>query len=522
MTAIYTRQSVDRADSISVELQAETCRQKLPASELTDCKVYTDKGFSGKNTNRPALQQLLKDVKNGQVSKILVYKLDRISRSVYDFTGLCQLLTEKGVQFQSVSDNLTLDDSLSGTVMAQIMMVFAQFERETIQRRVTDNYFGRAKTGMYLGGRPPFGFVKGETTIGGKRTACYLPHPEQAAIVMQLYERYVKDGESLGTLSRWLNTEGVTTNTGASWNTLPLGRLLRNPCYVRADAAVYRYLQKKGAALNNPIESYEGVYGCYCYAPLASAPPGRKPTRNKFSDMTQSFITLAPHEGIIDAGLWLEVQRKLDKNKTLKNSGAGSHSWLSGLMKCKNCGYAISVVNKPGGMRGHYINCGGHKRGNAVCPGRSRVITLEEIESAAEQKLLPYLASYRDVQMQQQRRRSAEVNQLEMQIVGLEEELQRLTHNLGQITEPDVVHILSGRIHEVNDQLAQLTRQRDALLLAESQPDLETYFQAVLTEWPDYSIPERKQIAKAVIERVIVGDDTIEVIFRAPYGKQKA
>ncbi len=521
MVAIYTRQSVDRTDSISVELQAETCRMKLTANELETCETYTDKGFSGKNTNRPALQRLMEDVAAGRVEKILVYKIDRISRSVHDFTGLCQKLSEKGVEFQSVTDGITLDDSLSGTVMAQIMMVFAQFERETIQRRVTDNYFGRAKTGMYLGGRPPFGFAKDETTIGGKRTACYVHAPEQASWVIQMFERYRQDGESLGTLSRWLNAKGVRTNTGAAWSTLPLGRLLRNPSFVRADAAVFRYLRTKGATMNDPIEAYEGVRGCYCYAPLSTAPNGQKPTRNKFSDMSHSFVTLAPHEGLIDADLWLEVQYKLDRNKALKNSGAGTHSWLSGLMKCRHCGYAISVVNKPSNMHGHYINCGGHKRGNSICPGRSRVITLEDIESAVEQELLAFLTSYSEVKMQEKQRRSSETNQLEMQIAGLEQEIGRLTLNLGQVTEPDVVHIVSSRIHEINITLSEFRQQRDTLLLSEGAPDLDAYFRAVLVEWPSYTIPERKKIAKAVTERVIVGDGSIEVIFRTAYGNQK-
>lgn len=521
MVAIYTRQSVDRADSISVELQAETCRARLTRGELEACRTYTDKGYSGKNTDRPALQQLLRDVKDGEVSKILVYKIDRISRSVHDFTGLCQQLHEHGVEFQSVTDGITLDDSLSGTVVAQIMMVFAQFERETIQRRVTDNYFGRAKTGMYLGGRPPFGFTKGETTVDGRRTACYVPAPEQAAWVVRLYERYRRDGESLGTLSRWLNTQGVRTNTGAVWSTLPLGRLLRNPSFVRADAAVYRYLSGKGATVNDPIERYEGVHGCYCYAPLHTAPAGQKPTRNKFSDMSHSFVTLAPHEGLIDAELWLEVQRKLDRNKALKNSGAGTHSWLSGLMKCRHCGYAVTVVNKPSSMSGHYINCGGHKRGNSICPGRSRVMTLEEIEEAVGRELLAFLASYREVEMQEKQRRGSEANRLEIQIGGLEQEIERLTLNLGQVTEPDVVHILSARIHEVNGTLAGLRQERDTLLLAEGSPDLEAYFQAVLIEWPSYGIPEKKKIARAVLERVIVGDGSVEVVFRAGYGNEK-
>lgn len=513
MVAVYTRQSVERADSISVEQQAQLCRDALTARESQTCKVYTDKGFSGKNIDRPALQQLLADAEDGLIDKILVYRLDRISRSVHDFTGLCSRLSAKGVHFQSVTEGITLDDSPSGTVMAQIMMVFAQFERETIQRRVTDNYFARAKTGMYLGGRPPFGFAKGQTLVGGKHTACYIPHPEQAALMAALYARYAQEGETLGSLVRWLNAHGHRTARGGIWSTLPLGRLLRNPAFVRADAAVYRYLQGKGATMNDPIEAYDQRRGCYCYAPRAAAPTGRKCTA-----LSACCITLAPHEGLIDAALWLEVQRKLDRNRALKSSGSGSHSWLSGLMKCAKCGYAITVVNKPGGMRGHYINCGGRKRGSAVCPGRSKTITLEQIEGAVEARLLHFLKSYRAIPLQVPQRRSTQVNQLEIAIVQHEQTIRQLTQNLAHIREPDVIHIISAQIHEENDELHACTEQRDALLYQSQPADLEPFFAAVLTEWPSYTITEKKLIAKAAIERVMVEEDTIEVVFRAPYG----
>lgn len=518
MVAIYTRQSVERADSISVEQQAQLCRDALPASEAQTCKVYTDKGFSGKNIDRPALQHLLTDAEDGQVEKILVYRLDRISRSVHDFTGLCTRLSARGVHFQSVTEGITLDNTPSGTVMAQIMMVFAQFERETIQRRVTDNYFARAKAGMYLGGRPPFGFDKGETLVDGKRTACYVANPQQSALMASLYERYLQDGETLGSLVRWLNANGYRTARGGSWSSLPLGRLLRNPAFVRADAAVYRYLQNKGASMNDPIASYDQQHGCYCYAPLHSVPADKRPTKRKFTDLSGSCVTLAPHEGIVDAALWLDAQHKLDCNRVLKSSGAGSHSWLSGLMKCKKCGYAITVVNKPAGMRGHYINCGGHKRGNTICPGRSQVITLEAIEGAVEMKLLDFLASYRTVQIQSRQRHGAQANKLEIEIDAHEKEIGRLQQNLTHILEPDVIHIIAAQIHEANEQLTALKTQREALLYRENPAELEPYFEAVLTEWPGYTIEEKKRIAKVVIERVWVGDGTIEVLFRAAYG----
>ncbi len=454
----------------------------------------------------------------GQVEKILVYRLDRISRSVHDFTGLCTRLSARGVHFQSVTEGITLDNTPSGTVMAQIMMVFAQFERETIQRRVTDNYFARAKAGMYLGGRPPFGFDKGETLVGGKRTACYVINPQQSALMAAIYARYLQDGETLGSLVRWLNANRYRTARGGNWSTLPLGRLLRNPAFVRADAAVYRYLQGKGASMNDPIAAYDQRHGCYCYTHLHSVPPAQHPTRRKFTDLSGSFITLAPHEGIVDAALWLDVQHKLDHNRALKNSGAGSHSWLSGLMKCKKCGYAITVVNKPAGVRGHYINCGGHKRGNAVCPGRSQVITLEMIEHAVEAKLLDFLTSYRAVQIQSRQRRSAQVNQLEIEIDHHEKEIGQLQQNLTHILEPDVIHIIAAQIHEANERLTALKARREALLYEVNPANLEQYFEAVLTEWPRYTIEEKKRIAKAAIARVTVDDDTIEILFRAAYG----
>lgn len=505
MTAIYARQSVDKADSISVELQIETCRARLAPEEVSE--TYTDKGFSGKNTDRPAFQRLLADVKAGRVEKILAYRLDRISRSVHDFTGLCQTLSDHGVEFQSCTDGITLDDSLSGTVMAQILMVFAQFERETIQRRVTDSYFGRAKTGMYLGGRPPFGFDKGETVHAGHRTACYVPHPAQAGRVQWMYETYVREGQSLGTLARRLNTLDVPTRTGGAWSTLPLGRLLRNPAFVRADAAVFRYLRGKGATMNDPIEAYTGARGCYCYAPRASASRGANP--RKFSDLARSFITLAPHEGLVDAALWLEAQHKLDRNKALKNSSAGTHSWLSGLMKCAKCGYAITVVPRPGG--GHYINCGGRKQG--VCPGRSRTMTLEEIEAAAEPYVLDFLARLRDATACEKRPPSAEANRLEIEITAREIELDRLTRNLALVDEADVVRLLAGQIHEAGQTLGALRRRRDAMLYADAGPDPNALFAAVPDEWPGYSVAEKKQIAHVILARVMVSEHALELTF---------
>ena len=105
MDAIYARQSVDKADSLSIQGQIELCLKQ--ASE--DYKVYQDKGYSGKNTNRPAFQRMMEDVEKGLIQKIIVYRLDRFSRSISDFGKLWDMLKKHNVEFVSINE--TFDTS---------------------------------------------------------------------------------------------------------------------------------------------------------------------------------------------------------------------------------------------------------------------------------------------------------------------------------------------------------------------------------------------------------------------------
>ena len=88
--AIYTRQSVDKADSISIESQLEYCKYEARGNPY---KAYSDKGYSGKNTNRPAFEEMIGDIKEGKISRVIVYKLDRISRSILDFTNMMEVFS---------------------------------------------------------------------------------------------------------------------------------------------------------------------------------------------------------------------------------------------------------------------------------------------------------------------------------------------------------------------------------------------------------------------------------------------
>lgn len=136
-TAIYGRQSVDKKDSISIEAQIGLCKKECTGE--SNFKIYTDKGYSGKNTDRPKFRRMMQDVKSGLIDRVVVYRLDRLSRSITDFGHMWEGLNNFHVSFTSVSEKFDTETP-TGRAMLYIIMIFAQLERETTTERVKDNY----------------------------------------------------------------------------------------------------------------------------------------------------------------------------------------------------------------------------------------------------------------------------------------------------------------------------------------------------------------------------------------------
>ena len=135
--AIYGRQSIDKKDSISIESQFEFCRYELKGGEA---KEYKDKGYSGKNIERPDFQRLLKDTRTGLIRRVIVYRLDRISRSIVDFAKLMELFKQYNVEFVSCTEKFDTSTPM-GRAMLNICIVFAQLEREKRKREVEQKLF---------------------------------------------------------------------------------------------------------------------------------------------------------------------------------------------------------------------------------------------------------------------------------------------------------------------------------------------------------------------------------------------
>ena len=191
MNAIYARQSIDKKDSLSIEGQIELCKKYAGEEAL----VFQDRGFSGKNTKRPAFTELMQAVEEGKIQKIFVYRLDRFSRSISDFSRIWESLERCNVQFNSVTEQFDTSSPI-GRAMLNIVLVFAQLERETIAERVKDNYMHRFQLGAWPGGPAPYGYSLTKITDNG-RLVSSLEANENADIVRRIFCEYAKPDTSL-------------------------------------------------------------------------------------------------------------------------------------------------------------------------------------------------------------------------------------------------------------------------------------------------------------------------------------
>ncbi len=211
--AVYTRKSTDEGldqEYNSLEAQHDAALAFISSQRhegwIAIDHGYDDGGFSGGNMNRPALKRLLADVEDGRIDVVVVYKIDRLSRSLGDFAKIVDLFDAHGVTFVSVTQQFNTTTSM-GRLTLNILLSFAQFEREVTGERIRDKLAASKAKGMWMGGVPPLGYdVKDRKLV--------INEPE-AALVRDIFTRYAEHG-SAAQLVRELQIEGHTTK---SWVT---------------------------------------------------------------------------------------------------------------------------------------------------------------------------------------------------------------------------------------------------------------------------------------------------------------
>jgi len=299
MKAIYGRQSVDKQDSISIDSQIEFCQYELKGERY---HAYTDKGFSGKNTDRPKFQELIRDIEQGLISTVIVYKLDRISRSIIDFARMMELFQRYNVEFVSATEKFDTSTPM-GRAMLNICIVFAQLERETIQKRVQDAFHSRCRKGFFMSGQAPYGYTLERTVIDGIRTKKMVADSEAADHVCLMYEMYARPNTSFGDIIRTFMERGIATD-GIELTRSQISYMLKNPVYAQADLDIYDFFKGHGADIVNEASDFAGTNGCYFYT-------GRNATESKKAGLKDHTLVIAPHEGLVSSNIWLACRKKM-------------------------------------------------------------------------------------------------------------------------------------------------------------------------------------------------------------------
>ncbi|PWM41659.1 MAG: recombinase family protein [Clostridiales bacterium] len=495
MIAIYARQSVDRADSISIESQIELCRAEARGGTVRE---YADRGYSGKNTERPAFQALLRDVEAGRITAVIVYKLDRISRSILDFTNLMELFGRHGVDFLSHTERFDTSTPM-GRAMLHICVVFAQLERETIQRRVADAYRSRSLKSLYMGGRVPYGFRLEPAEIAGIKSARYCPHPEEAAHIRRMYELYAEPGASYGDVLDAFRKEGVD-NRGKPWDRSRLAEHLKNPVYVRADLSVYEFLQAQGAVLADDPAAFTGARGLYSYREEDAARGGLSGLR----------LVLAPHEGLVSAPLWLACRKKCLRNKTIQTGRKAIRTWLAGLVKCGACGYALTCKSyREGGRR--YLVCS-RRSGAGDCPGAG-TLHADALEKLVEEALREKCRTFPVLRPSCDDGEPETLRLLRVELLQTEREIESLLQKAEQADGPLFSYL--------EEKLRALDRKKRALLYErqEQRRRMDEAAEALCLRdyfdfWERLSPEDKRETAASLIERIEAERGRVRILWR--------
>jgi DNA invertase Pin-like site-specific DNA recombinase len=227
--AVYTRKSTDEGldkEFNTLDAQRESCEAYI-ASQRAEGWVlvhdrYDDGGFSGGTLERPALKRLLADIEQGLVDVIVVYKIDRLSRSLMDFAKLVESFEAHGVTFVSVTQSFSTTTSM-GRLTLNILLSFAQFEREVIGERIRDKFAASRARGMWMGGKVPLGYDVRDRRL--------VPKEDEAVRVRRVFELFVETGSGVETVRR-LQAEGVTAESGRSLDKGDVYKILSLRTYV--------------------------------------------------------------------------------------------------------------------------------------------------------------------------------------------------------------------------------------------------------------------------------------------------
>ncbi len=488
--AIYTRKSTEEGlaqEFNSLDAQREAGEAYI-ASQRHEGWValpdrYDDGGFTGANIDRPALKRLLADIEAGRIDAVVTYKVDRFSRSLLDFGRLMEDFNRRGVRFVAVTQQLDTKSSL-GRLSLNVLLSFAQFERDVIAERTRDKVSAARRKGKWTGGSPVLGYDVGP---GGGRL---VVNDDEAVRVRAIFDLFLEH-RSLIAVARELSERGWTTKR---WTT-EAGR--EHPGRPMGKGEVHKILTN--VIYTGQVNHKGTVY------------PGE-------------------HPAIVDPAVFNKVDERLRHNgvtggKEVRNRYG---ALLRGLLACDACGTSMAhtYTVKNGRRYRYYVCLTAQQRGWDACPSKS--LAAQQIEDSVVDHVRG-LARNPEIVTEtiRQARRLAEANsgELRTELQAGERELRRLNADLAKVTATPSNAMRVDRLADLQERIGAVERRMSevrsdlAALDAESvsEEEVEEALASFDPVWKSLNTSEQTRIIRALVERVRYDGRTgkVAVTFRS-------
>lgn len=431
--AVYTRKSTEEGleqeysslDAQRDAAEAYVASQKHEGWEVIP-KSYDDGGFTGGNMERPALQQLLADIAAGEIDCVIVYKVDRLSRSLLDFTKIIETFDQHGVSFVSVTQQFNTSTSM-GRLVLNVLLSFAQFEREMISERIRDKVAASRRRGKWSGGMPLLGYTIKNTKL--------VVDDIEADRVRQIFSLYIEH-RSLLPVVRELKRRGWTTK---------------------------QWVTKKGDHRGGREFTKNAVYKLLSNVTYIG--------KIRYKDE----IHEGEHEAIVPLDLFGRVQTQLTANGQSGGTGVRNkhNALLKGLIWCQTCGRPMThSFSCKGNKRYRYYVCGtAMQKGWSECPapsvpaGEIERFVVEQIQSIGtdEDLLSQTIGQIESRSLRQRENLEAERKALHRQLRNDHEKLRAIAANFANIGRVAGLPELQTRIDAADDRLKAIAGELQSL-----------------------------------------------------------
>ncbi len=470
--ALYCRVSTDEQAREGVSLDEQQERLKAYCRAMgwnEEPLIFVDDGYSAKSLDRPQLNHLLNQVKKGTISKILVTKLDRLSRRLLDLLKLIDTFQEYNVSFISISESFDTNTP-SGRLTLQVLGAVAEFERERIRERVFENMLHAASQGKWLT-QSPYGY-----RLENKELIIY---ETEAQIVRKVYDWYLNKGLGYYAIAKKLNEEGIPSRHKKEWSIRSIKLMLTNPVY-------------KGTLVWNRIDS-------------------SKSKRVKKDD-TDWVVLENACPAIIDQATWEQVQKRVNKKQMPPRAQTSPHL-LGGLLKCGKCGSGMSI-GWSGSSKNRYrvYRCSANKN-KGTCT--SKQYRADDVESWFKHGVLKLADSIHSQMIPHLIQKTAENEES-----TIKQKIRSAQNRYKRKVEAYTVGLIE--LEDLNEE-----KKRMEQIITEAQKEENTFsvdvkkleamvkekINSVIDAIDVLPVPEAKSLIKTIVEKVILHDEKdIEIV----------